>query len=123
MNRLDEIRERANSEERYSPPITDPAWKEMVQMQEDILFLIEKVDSLNNFEQSECAKLLEENGKLKQTCALIEQFARQGNFCTSCINKKTPIKSETCQNCVKTEGYFNNWKFDRKRFVGDGEQE
>jgi hypothetical protein len=71
MNELDEIRARANGEGRYSPPVTDPAWKVLVDMLDDITLLLEEIDRLqkkcdrlNDFEQSQCAKLLEENGKL-----------------------------------------------------------
>jgi hypothetical protein len=53
QQRLDEIRERANNESIYSPPVTDPAWKVMVSMHEDITVLLEHIKRL----QTENAEL------------------------------------------------------------------
>jgi len=44
MSRIEEIRERSEDLTRYSPPITDPAWKELLQMHQDILYLLSEYD-------------------------------------------------------------------------------
>lgn len=76
-------------------------------------------DSLNDFTNSQCAKLLAENERLKKTNILIEQFVREGKFCASCT--KSPY-SESCGSCNTQDGYFSNWKFDYKRFAEGREQ-
>lgn len=96
--RIEEVRESANSGKYYFLPMTKEVHKETVQMQEDIIFLLNEIDRLNdeignlyldydgpgqelddlkNFEQSQCAKLLAENRRLETE---LEKYKRVKNY-------------------------------------------